>query len=166
MGSHFVFTYIMSTKIFLLVIISISMCAGCPDEWEYFGSTGKCYKFFKNIGFLSWAEAQTNCRNMQGQLAAVHSEELNMMLAGLTDGRNTWLGALRTGPDPFDNGSWIWMDGSSFDYDNWGSTQPDNLSGSEFCLHMNTHQGNWNDIDCVEKDPNVVASYICQVNQD
>ena len=31
-----------------------------------------------------------------------------MMLAGLTDGRNTWLGALRTGPDPFDNGSWIW----------------------------------------------------------
>ena len=58
------------------------------------------------------------------------------------------------------------MDGSSFDYDNWGPTQPDNLSGSEFCLHMNTHQGNWNDIDCVEKDPNVVASYICQVNQD
>ena len=105
---------------------------------------------------------------MKGQLAIIHSKELNNLITSLSDGKRAWLGGIRVGPGPKDINHWTWIDGTLFDYTNWSDYNFDNKNGHEFCMHINTEdnkRGEWNDINCNEFFTNdwFVDSYVCEV---
>ena len=89
-------------------------------------------------------------------MVSIHSEEENEFVSTLTGRRNAWLGGFRTAPgpvdpkpwpDPMNNEQFVWIDGTMLDYSNWGSYQPNNYKGLEFCLLM-YERNKWNDQKC------------------
>ena len=91
----------------------------------------------------------------------VHSEDLNNMLTGITDGSETWLGAIRTGPVPLNNTQWAWIDGTPMIYDNWSTDNPNNANDDQFCLCTNYKgAGIWDDDYCIGERQ---KAYICQI---
>ncbi|KAI4900981.1 hypothetical protein NFI96_011888 [Prochilodus magdalenae] len=103
---------------------------------------------------------QQNCVSMGGHLASVHSSEeygfMQALVLHVTNSNSpTWLG----GTDSAQEGVWVWTDGSTFDYNNWSTGQPDYLNVSENCIQMNFPE-NWNNIHCGSLFPSVCAK--CQ----
>jgi hypothetical protein len=60
---------------------------------------------------------------------------LNMSQASLNMSvyQSVWLG----GVDTIQN-DWRWLDGSRWDFTNWGPNEPDNNGGLQHCLEMYT----------------------------
>ena len=94
----------------------------------------------------NWREAETYCQNIFGShLAAIHSLSENSDAFG--DGSwyleygNMWIGL-----NDIDNeGDYVWVDGTSFDYENWqGKEDVDKQN----CVRMRTSDGEWDDISC------------------
>merc|ERR1711962_1690367 len=69
-----------------------------------------------------------------------------------------WIG----GTDEAQEGSWTWSDGSPWDYQKWGSGEPNNAGGSEDCSMM--WPNGWNDVPCEyipTAVPNQDTGFIC-----
>ena len=46
------------------------------------------------------------------------------------------------------DGKWTWSDGSSWEFENWASGQPDNLNGHQDYVQLNWQSvGRWDDMD-------------------
>ncbi|KAG9333892.1 hypothetical protein JZ751_009411, partial [Albula glossodonta] len=78
------------------------------------------------------------CLSIGGNLASVHSKEEYLFLQHIVQRShvgypNVWLG----GSNIFEVSTWLWSDGSKFDYENWNYGQPDTYGGYEHCLEMN-----------------------------
>lgn len=79
---------------------------------------------------MTWDEAKVYCEDIGGNLVIIESQEEQLMLEGIMDGKNFyWLGASIDNDD-----DWLWINGESIGYSNWHSTQPDNFTGNETCL--------------------------------
>jgi len=79
----------------------------CPDTWTEFDDS--CYKMLSAISY--WYEAENECRNNGGRLTSVHSIEEETFLNDLAQNNDYWIGGYPLGS------SWIWTDGTSYDYD-------------------------------------------------
>jgi len=113
----------------------------CPDDWSEF--EGHCYLFNQNAE--SWQSAETDCINVGGHLASIHSEtEKDFVCSIIVNKVRTWLGA----SDIVTEGQWVWTDGTPWDFVDWTSDQPSNGSGED-CLYM--------------LDSNSFADYTCSV---
>ncbi|KAF1383035.1 hypothetical protein PFLUV_G00150070 [Perca fluviatilis] len=128
----------------------------CPPGWTQFGS--RCFSF--NFQGKSWSDAETFCKSAGGNLASIHSEEEHVFLKTFVnqvsgENRRTWIG----GFDSVQEGVWMWIDGSTFDYKSWADGQPDNARGVEHCLEMNYQGRNWNDDPCDDISP-----FLCSKN--
>ncbi|XP_015209614.1 lactose-binding lectin l-2-like [Lepisosteus oculatus] len=127
-------------------------CQGtCPPGWESFRN--RCFQYVAQE--KPWAEAETECIRLGGNLASVHSEEENTFLVQLIKSKRpypAWLG----GSDCQKEGTWLWSDGSKWDYTKWNPTEP-NSSGVENCIHTFWAQLNWNDIACNNRYPFICA---------
>ena len=137
----------------------------CEDGWKYNNHTKKCYKLFHEPD--TWYEAIHSCRwnadtdtwaDTDGDLASVpdrETEEFLIELAkssvGFSD--SLWLG----GQARKSNGTWLWNDGTPWNYTNWAPNEPNNGSGSEHRLELWWDQPSWNDDDGSE-----YHGYICQ----
>ncbi|XP_039598560.1 galactose-specific lectin nattectin-like, partial [Polypterus senegalus] len=125
--------------------------------WTPFQS--KCYRFTPVR--KGHAAAELHCQNLGGNLASVHSEEANTFIKNLIASKDnsnpfTWLGGARVSQTNY----WFWKDGSVFNYQKWGSGQPDNYCGSEGCLMFNDNApGFWNDAEC-----NLELNFVCVKN--
>lgn len=53
-------------------------------------------------------------------------------------------------------GNWSWMDNSTYDFQNWGPSEPENLSMS--CAAENIQNGYWSSDDCFKAKP-----FVCEV---
>merc|ERR1711953_983525 len=86
---------------------------GCQAGWSYFN--GKCYKsFFEK---KTWDEAEDQCVKEEANLVSLHSEEEHQFVVGLNGGSGIhWLGGRR---DPGNRDTWVWSDGTPWDYSNW-----------------------------------------------
>jgi len=145
---------------------------GCPTDWEYFSITKKCYKgFIVNevpLNYVGWQGAQDYCIRHGGILAVIKDDETNKFVNNLVDGKSSWIGAFRIGKTPFENDQFMWTDGSSMDYSNWSSYNPNNYLENEFCGQLNYPDLNsalWNDIDCTRGSGDTtdfVNAFICQ----
>jgi len=97
----------------------------------------------------SWPAAESEAEKIGGRLVIIkNAAEQKWVFAQFgRDGdreRSLWIGLHRQSP----GGPFIWIDGSSVDYVNWYSGQPDNAGGNENCVHMwsgDNKGGYWND---------------------
>ncbi|XP_067449726.1 galactose-specific lectin nattectin-like [Thunnus thynnus] len=127
--------------------------SGCPPGWTQFGS--RCFIFFRIA--RAWTDAERTCISAGGNLASIHSADENSFLRNLVirvTGHclHTWIG----GFDAVKEGTWMWTDGSRFDYRRWGTGEPNNV-GVENCIEMNFRGSFWNDGRCSWTRPFVCA---------
>ena len=110
----------------------------------------------------SWNEAENECVKSGAHLASIHSDE-EMVFIGKLHAPNevysTWLGGYRDGK------SFNWTDGTSMNYENWNSGEPNNSGGKENCIEWysipaESKHNKWNDIPCDVQ--NRVGGYLCK----
>ncbi|MBN3290152.1 LADD protein, partial [Polypterus senegalus] len=79
-----------------------------------------------------------HCVSLGGNLASVHSSGDNQFITSLIKRSDShepasWLG----GSNCVRTSSWLWTDGSQWDFTNWNPGEPNNAHGNEHCLHTN-----------------------------
>ena len=129
----------------------------CASGWTFFAQTGKCYKYITSE--VSWTEARTTCQTTvpaNGDLASVPDSATNDFLANLTESTKfTWVGGHQD-----QSSTWVWSDGTPWEYVSWYSTQPGNERGNEDYLVIK-QSGTWWDGQ-VNGLPGNVPGFICQ----
>ena len=119
----------------------------------------KCYVHVDQS--LNWNEAEHCCAAWGGHLASIHSVTENNVLNQIRNkDRFTWIGL----SDSASDGTYVWTDGTEFDYTNFARNQPDSSNG-ESCFHFfDQARGEaWNDYNCMSSSSeHVMTSYICQ----
>ena len=123
------------------------MIAGaCPEGW--LSNEGKCYGH-PTANKLNWTDAEAFCQSWSSgaHLASIHSAEEDQFVQDNFPG-NIWLG----GSDTTQEGSWVWSDGTPWDFSNWSSGQPDDNTSGQDCLHGNKWTHWWDDSYCERED--------------
>ncbi|XP_071315771.1 type-2 ice-structuring protein-like isoform X2 [Trachinotus anak] len=94
----------------------------CPDGWTMYST--RCLLFISS--HMTWDEAETNCRALQGNLASVynaeHAREIHevMQRAG-HEHEQVWVGGHNTAENP----SWSWSDYLSVNlFHHWCRQEP------------------------------------------
>ncbi|KAL0968616.1 hypothetical protein UPYG_G00269210 [Umbra pygmaea] len=157
-------------KLTILLLLSVAIVLGnanaeleeqeaeddrpCSDGWTEFNS-----RYFKYVSTpKTWVDAEKYCISLGGNLASVHSageyDAIKRLVSTSAGGDPaTWIG----GTDIYQDRTWFWSDGTSFDYTNWNSGEPNN-AGREPCIVTNWPGGNqWNDIRCENTYPSVCS---------
>ncbi|KAF4074843.1 hypothetical protein AMELA_G00228050 [Ameiurus melas] len=154
-----VFTKMKIIIVFVLITLAFSGCDAkspvkkCNTGWTGFGN--KCYKYVAEA--KPWAEAEQHCQLLGGNLASVHSNQTQLILKNMGkiagSYKRTWIGA----QDATQQSTYLWSDGSVFDFSAWHSREP-NHSGGEHCVEMNYGgEVKWNDAKC-----NIHLYFVCQ----
>lgn len=130
---------------------------------NYLPSTGHYYEYVSNPG-ITWSNARTLAQTysyfgLQGYLATITSPE-EAQLSGEQAAGAGWIG----GSDEANEGVWRWMtgpeagtifwnggiNGSSPNYANWNTNEPNNCCGGEDYAHITAPgigvDGSWNDL--------------------
>ncbi|ROI68664.1 Ladderlectin [Anabarilius grahami] len=96
-------------------------------------------KFSASFHYLLHGECRRNCQSLGANLASVHSKlENDFLLSLVASSTLSWVGA----HDGEQEGQWLWSDGTAYDYTNWCTSEPNNVSGAENCLEINwTYSG-------------------------
>ncbi|XP_030827447.1 LOW QUALITY PROTEIN: macrophage mannose receptor 1-like [Camarhynchus parvulus] len=146
---------------------------GCPETWLLFKN--KCYKIFgpREEEKLTWHSARSVCRELGGNLASIHNNQVQAFLTfHLKDvASETWIGL----NDINSENTYLWTDGSIFDYSNWAPGFPfrDNFMVVDWkyitietdCIAMTRRSvddaGLWENTDCQHN-----KSYICQMDSE
>lgn len=108
-----------------------------PDDAKYFnGHWYKVYDISK-----SWTNAKAYCENLGGHLVTITSREENDFIKKLiiespapSSSNIFWIGA----SDSDVEGVWKWVTNEPFSYTNWGTNEPDNIDGADFCTIYRT----------------------------
>ncbi|XP_071103799.1 macrophage mannose receptor 1-like isoform X2 [Haliotis cracherodii] len=130
----------------------------CASGWS--GYESYCYKAFRMSSSQrkTWSEALVYCQGLSGSLASIHSKELeNFLLTNLLRfyyNANFWVGL----SDRSVEGSYVWADGTPFDYTNWYRGEPSNSGGNEDCVEFNEFTKQWNDNSCF-----IAKDFICEI---
>uniref|UniRef100_A0A3Q3N4A3 C-type lectin domain-containing protein n=1 Tax=Labrus bergylta TaxID=56723 RepID=A0A3Q3N4A3_9LABR len=127
----------------------------CPSGWaQYYG---RCFLF---VGAsMTWADAEMNCQARGGHLASVHRFDEYYFIQGMIVRQTgmypkTWLG----GSDAQQERTWLWSDGSYYNFGYWCPGEPNNQYGNQHCLQMNFgDQKCWDDLQCYSYLPFVCA---------
>lgn len=104
----------------------------------------------------TWAEAQSHCREMFADLAAIHDQNDNNRLWNVMQGLDSdyaWIGLY----DSIIRWKWVLEDAdfnNDTDFSNWRSNEPNNNDLNEYCVLM-TQLGSWRNSVCWEKRPAV-----------
>ena len=106
---------------------------------------------------VTWSDAEDHCANTFGtHLASIsnsaENDEVYDLLGSWTYG---WIGL----NDRATEGTFVWSDGTTFNYNAWNSGIEGQSTASEDCA-MHFGNGNWIDIDC---DTTVVDDFVCNM---
>ncbi|XP_030828651.1 macrophage mannose receptor 1 [Strongylocentrotus purpuratus] len=140
---------------------------GCSDD--YFKYFNRCYRMggYEENDRYSWQDARTLCQGEGGNLAGIHSQQvqslLTSMLLDITG--DVWIGFSDSGS----NGQYHWTDGKPAVYTNWFPGEPTghiSLPGAPVrdCVEMLNQQwyaGMWSDSECSND-----IGYMCEKDLD
>ena len=125
-------------------------CEGVPSEGMY---------YFGCPDTQAWSDAESTCATLgYGGLASVHSVAQNDATIDLMDNvamfEPFWIGL----SDTVNEGSFVWTDSSTNDFDAWGSGFPIGTNGTpEDCVYSQ-FSGGWEDSEC-----STVLPFVCSV---
>ena len=128
----------------------------CPKGWER--HENDCYKLFTVK--KQWIQAHHSCVRVDGRahLASINRRNNDFVLKYVKNASKDyriWLGLFKLTGD-----TWLWTDGTTLDFSNWGRGQPSNSNKNEHCGHLWPRMagGKWNDIAC-----KTYLIYLCQL---
>ncbi|XP_050960513.1 C-type Lectin CRL-like isoform X3 [Labeo rohita] len=130
-------------------------------DWYEVGSY--CVKYFNRP--LNFTAAEFKCRATApgAHLVSVHSKKHNDYLLCMVQNFNPnnlrfWLGAFEL----FQSGTFLWTDGSFWDFQIWNRGEPNHLyTRINECVEMISKAGQWNDEPCHAK-----KNYMCAFKWD
>ncbi|XP_015680812.1 lectin [Protobothrops mucrosquamatus] len=135
----------------------------CASGWVQYKSA--CYKAVRQR--YTWTEAEISCQRYSptSHLASIHSMEENDFIFHLMgkpldykQGLAYWIGA----HDTFKEGTFVWTDGSKFDFQSFPSDQPDGLTGEHYLgsWFLRNEKITWNDYNNSWKFGSVCKYYL------
>ncbi|XP_077196633.1 C-type lectin lectoxin-Thr1-like [Paroedura picta] len=141
---------------FLVVCLFLKEAKSCQTDWTFY--KGHCYGLFNEK--LTWTDAETECRNLGGHLASIHSQEEMSHLSQyirkfIQRYENVWIGMYSPNKDQ----RWQWVDHTSISYQPWDDGEPDNFFFIEYCV-MLIYKNDYtrlHDDNCLRKQP-----YVCK----
>jgi hypothetical protein len=112
----------------------------CDTSLGYVAFDGHCY--YAVATSTGWDDARASCIAAGGYLAVVTSSAENSVVMAMND--RPYLG----GCDADVEGTWTWVTGESWSWDNWAAREPNNQGSREHVLEMyaTSSGGPWNDI--------------------
>jgi len=165
-------------SIFLLGTASVIVgMEGVAEASALFNpATGHHYEFVS--GSLSWSDAKAAAETrfyngFQGYLTTVTSQaENDFLFSNWGNFDHVWLGASdaeqegvwkwMTGPEA---GTVFWQNGIPNGYNNWSSTEPNNVGGIEDYVEFNSSAGGrWNDVPHNHWISNLISGYFVEYN--
>ena len=111
----------------------------CTDQFSGVIFNGYCYVARTPNGTFPTYEAAAQALDPAFHLASIHSAEENAFVRSRVAGGGIWVGVT----DQVNEGVWVNLDGTPFDYSNWAAGEPNN-QGDEDAVIMGT-DGAWND---------------------
>lgn len=125
----------------------------CPDDRWTDLNGGYCYLFSNDT--TTWSDANRICLQEISNLASIHSQQEMWLLKQRMEVYNepVWIGLVEVA-----GGGEGWSDGTSLNYINWQTGEPN--SGGEQCTEVVPHTGKWNDAECDAK-----RYYLCKTKK-
>jgi len=127
---------------------------GCDEMNGWLEFENYCYKAVEPEYGPTWHEANDICKELDANLASIHSDEENNFILSITSGFHfgVWIGL------HWDDNEFKYTDGSAYDYSNWYPGEPDENA----CVGFRHSDGLWNgfqdDADCNFWE----ADYVCK----
>jgi len=133
---------------------TVSPVTGCYPKWRSFfvNRVPHCYLVLPNKR-LKWEEAEEFCNDEKSHLVSIKSKEEQNFIRSIIGSNAVWIGFQK-------KRDWQWTDGSSVEYLNWSSGEPNNGGEGrpEKCAMNSARSGQWNDFPCDTK-----FSFICKM---
>ena len=146
-------------NLILLILLPFTLLSQSYNHADTLGDYNG-YRYFASKERFSFWGAEQHIQSVDSNLhlLSIHSEDENLFVYDrinqLHYNDNTqpfyWLG----GHDETEEGNWVWLDGSQWDYDDWetdtsqitNGPEPNNLGQNEHYLMGNYYlDGSWND---------------------
>ncbi|KAM9449859.1 C-type lectin domain family 4 member E-like [Clarias gariepinus] len=93
--------------------------------WMYFDSS----LYYISTEEKNWNNSRQDCKERGIDLVIINSKEEQTFLHNVLCGRRAWIGL-----DRQVEGQWTWVDGTPESVGYWGSGEPNNLEGNEYCV--------------------------------
>lgn len=135
---------------FIFLLFPLASVEGCGD-WQTYKTY--CYKYFGVS--KTWMDAEVACQSYGGHLASIADQQENDFIVSLIIHYHVWIGF----NDRDNENSFIWMDGSTSQWTNWGEGEPNNAgTRGEHCTEIRGRQSpKWNDNRC-----SITNKYVCK----
>lgn len=150
---------LLSTSFLAVLIGTLGLSAAemaIPDDAKTF--KGHSYKVLPlSDEIYSWHDAKKACELMGGHLAVITDEEEQAFIAELLEGDYAFLGAT----DEKEEDTFVWVDGSAWEYTCWMDGQPNNYGGDE--NYLATYDGgDWVDVAVEGDDFWMPTHFVCE----
>ena len=140
------FSFSICTSVFLLFfsVVSLSWRAfsiQCKMGWQEWNQA--CYNLTKD--FTPFSNASSICRQSGAELVSIASLQENEFVHNISEGEDVFIGLRAANA----NDSFVWSDGSTFDYSRWEDGEPNGGCGVDgCCVSLMEPTGKWNDTPC------------------
>ncbi len=133
----------------------------CPLDCEWDKSFEDRLYLFCWSPMQTWTDASTICESQLMRMVRIDSSAEQDYVWAWFQPDHAWLG----GTDVESYGTWKWQDGEVFWdgtpklYEDWGDTEPNNMSGNAHCLILDGIANYWNDYECPVARPFACERY-------
>ncbi|XP_050729648.1 macrophage mannose receptor 1-like isoform X1 [Eriocheir sinensis] len=112
----------------------------CPEGWALIDRT--CFLLADEAG--TWDEGQSFCNQRSASLATISSQTQQVAITAMLS-QSVWIGL----NDRKEENTFVWADGSDYNYASWNDENPSNFQDAEHCVESRKSYGYlWNDNSC------------------
>lgn len=149
-------------KIILPIILSTICGSAYADRKVHYDDNGHDYERIDSS--LTQRDAKEFCEESEGHLATITSRDENDFIyeeLARDISSSIWLG----GTDESREGSWSWVTGEEWDYENWSSGRPNDAGeGQDYLSFNSSNSRRWDDNGLPRNDDK--KRFICEYEDD